>query len=128
MMTPQSFPEVPDTIGCYNYDEVEVMPKPVEGWSAFYEMLEKLEYPVEAKKKNLETDVGVYFNIDRKGNLTKVKAYDKGVIVPERGQCEPCRLLVEKVIRDSKWTSGEIHGVKVNTKYDMIISFDIWEK
>lgn len=128
MMVPQSFPSEPDTLKFYHYEEVQIMPEPIGGWSVFYDLLAKLEYPQEAKKNNLEADIGVYFHIDRSGNVNGIKAYDKGIITPERGQCESCRLLIEEVIRGTKWKPGEIHEVKVNTKYDMIISFDIWIK
>jgi len=128
MAPSSSFPENPDTLSYYKYEEVQKYPEPDEGWSAFYDRLDQLAYPSEAKKKELEADIAVYFSINRKGEITRVKAYDEGKVFPERGKCASCRQLIEEFIWATKWKPAMINDIRVNVKSDLFISFDIVEK
>jgi TonB family protein len=98
---------------------VENQPTPKDDMESFYDQIQKsLKYPEAAKNAGIEGKVFVQFVVDKKGNITDVKAV-KGI----GGGCDKEAI---RVIKESAtWNPGSQRGKKVNVRMIMPITFKL---
>jgi protein TonB len=107
--------EVADEI----FDIVEDQPTPPGGMSAFYKYVGKsIKYPNQARRMGIEGRVFVQFVVDKKGNLTDVKAI--------KGIGAGCDLEAVRIIKGAtKWKPGKQRGRPVKVRMILPITFKL---
>ena len=98
---------------------VEESATPVGGFTEFYKLIStELKYPLTARQKNIEGKVFIEFVITKEGNITDVKTV-KGI----GGGCDEEGVRV--VMASEKWNPGKQHGVAVNQRMVLPITFNM---
>jgi len=110
----KSLPNPIDTSNYYSYREIRDLAKPANGWTDFYEGVDKLVYPKTAKIKKLQTSLTIEYRIDANGLVDSVFIRHR-----EAGgrwtKCVDCEKLILDYFRNTKWIPGKIEEVPVKT-------------
>lgn len=108
----------PENFDSDTFRIVEVMPQPIGGLKAFYELLSKnLKYPAFAKRNEITGKVIVEFTVRKDGSLGEFKIL--------RSLCSPCDAEAIRVIQKSKWYVGKQRGKPVNVRLAQAINFQL---
>jgi hypothetical protein len=119
-------PDSIDTNYFYTYTEIKKIAEPVIGWTKFYNNIDTLDYPQEAKKQKLQTRMTVVYKVDEKGLVDTV--YIKSVESHGRWvKCQPCEALIIDYFKNSKWTPGRIGETFVKTFDSAFVEFSIYD-
>ncbi len=95
----------------------EVYPEFPGGYAAMRIYLNtELQYPAMAREANIQGTVWIEFLVNKKGEISDVKIL-RGIGVG----CEEEALRV--VMQMPKWTPGKQHGLPVNVRYQLPVSF-----
>lgn len=109
-----SLPDSIDDNHYYTVREIKEMAEPVNGWEHFYEGLNKLEYPAEAKKKEQQAFFAVRYQINERGEADSVYVSS----VKEANcfeKCSSCEALVIEYFKNTEWKSGSVRDTAVKT-------------
>ncbi len=98
---------------------VEKQPVYPGGMTAFYQFVQKkLKYPSQARRMGIEGKVFVEFVVDKKGNITDVRAV--------KGIGAGCDQEAVRVIKNSpKWQAGKQRGKAVKVRMILPITFKL---
>lgn len=123
---PRDLPTSIDTNHYYTYLEIRNLPKPSAGWSDFYEKMDSLDYPPQAKKQKLQTSMTIFYQIDEYENLDSVSVqsihnYGKWT------KCGPCETQILDFIRQTQWSAGKINDTHVKSEDWLIIEYSIFD-
>lgn len=101
------------------YEIVEEMPEYIGGQEAMRKFISKnLEYPKEARKKEIEGTVYIQFVIDAQGNVTRAK------ILKDIG--EGCgQAALDVVNKMPQWKAGKQRGKTVPVMYRLPVKFKL---
>jgi hypothetical protein len=110
----------------YTYTEIKKIAEPAIGWTEFYNNLDTLDYPQEAKEQKLQTRMTVVYKIDEKGFVDTV--YIESVESHGRWvKCPPCEVLIIDYFKNSKWSPGRSGETFVKTFDSAYIEFSIYD-
>jgi len=103
----------------YVYVVTEEQAMPTKGMNHFYQFVgERLSYPLEARRLNIEGKVFIQFEVDKNGTLMSAKAIKS-----------PHQLLTKSaesvVIKYDEWQPGKIRGQLVNMKFVLPLTFTL---
>ncbi|MEX2485693.1 MAG: hypothetical protein WED10_14065 [Brumimicrobium sp.] len=120
----EHLPDSIDTNHYYSHLEVVDLPEPANGWAEFYDNIDTLEYPQEAKEQKLQSAMEVVYKIDEKGFVDTV--YIKSVeSYGHWEKCPSCEALILDVYKNTKWSPGKIGDVPVKTVDFTFVEFTI---
>ena len=104
------------------YSVVETPPVPKGDFKEFYKYIaQRIHYPAEARKKNIQGKVLLQFIVERDGNITNVKVI--------RSASTDLEAEAVRVISDSpKWNPGRQGGKPVRVYYMVPIAFSLQTK
>ena len=109
--------DIPEVDSSY-FIFVEEEPVPVNGLKSFYrELSEKIKYPAQARRMNIEGKVFVEFIVSKKGEPTDFKIV--------KGIGAGCDEEAIRVIALSKWEPGKQRGIPVRVKMVMPVYFKL---
>lgn len=108
----------------YTYCEVRERGQPVDGWHAFYQDLENLNYPSEAKSRKLQCAMTVTYRLDENGHVDSVyvphyETYGRWE------KCAPCEQLMIDYVNNTTWTAGRLGETAVKTTDYFYVEFRI---
>lgn len=123
-MGKKELPDSIDTLHFYTSTEIKVLAVPANGWGDFYVKMRTLDYPLEAKKKKLQSAMTIEYKIDEDGRVDSVS-----IASIESGgrwdKCTTCEELILDYFRNTKWTPGKIRETPVKTVHYSYVVFDI---
>jgi protein TonB len=107
------------TVPVYNIEEVEVKPEYPGGVVKLLQFIKnKLKYPVEAAKKNIQGKVVVQFTVKADGKLDDIKVLNSVHALLDR---EAIRIVKAM----PKWKPGEHEGKKVDVIFMLPVTFSL---
>ncbi len=118
-VTPIEAPIDEDELGCRMICLTMQEAEPQEGMQSFYDyIVQNINYPIKAREKNIQGEVVVSFTVDKKGEITEVKAKnDIG---------GGCKEEAERVIKNSpKWNPAKQRGKTVKVRMNIPIIFKL---
>lgn len=122
----QHVPDFIDTSHYYSYREIRDLPQPTDGWEAFYNVMDTLVYPKEAKERKLQSSMTVAFQINESGVvdsvfISSVENYGKWK------KCAVCENLIIDYIKNTRWSAGKIGDTPVKTIDFLMVDFTIYD-
>jgi protein TonB len=101
----------------YNMFDIQVTPKFPGGEQELLKFItDSLQYPVEARKRNLSGTVAIRYVVTKDGSIDKIE-----VVKDIGGGCGAEAARVVGLM--PKWTPGELHGKPVNVSFMLPVRF-----
>lgn len=125
-MRAETLPSSIDTTHYYTSKEIRDLPEPAAGWDAFYNGIDTLEYPAEAKKRRLQSLLTVAYRIDEKGTADSVyiQSFTKS---GKWKRCVPCETQIIHYFSQTQWKPGAVRGTAVKSEGDLLIKYSIYD-
>lgn len=119
-------PTIIDTNHYYSYREIRKLAEPANGWQAFYDGVESLQYPKKAKAQKLQAFLTIEYRIDAQGNVDEVIIHNDEKS-GSSSTCSDCEKLMLDYFKNTKWLPGKIGDEPVKTVDYSHVEFSIYD-